>query len=158
MRIISMKKKIFYNNEVIVYHHNRSLFKPFFLQRVTYGSTVFTSLKQDIFREHISFQTVSFLLPMFFTLFIIAGGIISFFSKLFATFYLAILTFYSAIIIVESIRYSDHIKEVPLTFLSLLIGNISPGIGSFLALSGVKLNLMKLYINYDKPGQAMRRE
>ncbi|RJQ56206.1 MAG: glycosyltransferase [Nitrospiraceae bacterium] len=149
MRIISNKKKIFYNNKVIVYHHNRSLFKPYFLQRVTYGSTVFASLKEDIFREHISFHTVSFLLPMFFLLFIIAGGIISFFSNTFLFFYLAILIFYSAIIVIESIKYSEHIKEVPLTFLSLLIGNVSPGIGSLRALLGVKTNLKSLYKNYD---------
>jgi cellulose synthase/poly-beta-1,6-N-acetylglucosamine synthase-like glycosyltransferase len=149
LRIISMKKKIFYNNKVIVYHHNRSLFKPYFLQRVTYGSTVFTSLKEDIFREHISFQTVSFLLPMFFLLFIISGGIISFFSELFFIFYSAILILYLAVLIVESIRYSDHIKEIPLTFLSLLVGNVSPGLGSLTAVFGTQTNLKSLYKNYD---------
>lgn len=150
LRIIKKKKKIYYNNEVIVYHHNRSLFKPFFLQRVTYGSTVFTSLKEDIFREHISFQTISFLLPMFFLLFTIIGAGISFFSKLFFIFYFAILLFYWALLIIEAIRYSDHIKEIPLTFISLLIGNASPGIGSFISLSGLKLNLLKLYKNYNE--------
>jgi cellulose synthase/poly-beta-1,6-N-acetylglucosamine synthase-like glycosyltransferase len=150
LRIIKNNKKIYYNNEVIVYHHNRSLFKPYFLQRLTYGSTVFTSLREDIFRKHISFQTVSFLLPMFFILFIIAGGIISFFSRPFVIFYFAILIFYSAIIIFESIRYSDHIKEVPLTFLSLLVGNVSPGFGSLTALLGIKADLKRLYKNYDE--------
>jgi cellulose synthase/poly-beta-1,6-N-acetylglucosamine synthase-like glycosyltransferase len=155
-RIISNNKKIYYDNKVIVYHHNRSLFKPFFLQRVTYGATVFTSLKEDAFREKISFQIISFLLPMLFLLFIIAGGIISIFSEFFFILYSAILIFYSAIIIVESIRYSNHIKEIPLTLLSLLIGNVSPGFGSLMALLGLNTNLKNLYRNYDASEQDAR--
>jgi len=156
IRIIKKKKKIYYDNEVIVYHHNRSLFRPFFLQRVTYGSTVFTSLNEDIFREHISFQTISFLLPMFFVLFIIIGGIISYFSSTFLLFYSLTLLCYLAIVLVDAIRYSDNGREIPLTFLSLLIGNVSPGFGSLTALFGVKADLKNLYKNYDETEQEDR--
>jgi cellulose synthase/poly-beta-1,6-N-acetylglucosamine synthase-like glycosyltransferase len=148
LRITSLKKKIYYNNEVIVYHHNRSLFKPFFLQRVTYGSTVFRSLNEDIFRKNISLQTISFLLPMFFIVFIVIGGIISSISSMFLSLYSLVILFYLSIILVETLRYSDYKHEIPLTFLSLLIGNISPGIGTFISLFGLKINIKKAYKNW----------
>jgi cellulose synthase/poly-beta-1,6-N-acetylglucosamine synthase-like glycosyltransferase len=148
LRITSLKKKIYYNNEVIVYHHNRSLFKPFFLQRVTYGSTVFRSLNEDIFRKNISLQTISFLLPMFFIVFIVIGGIISSISSMFLSLYSLVILFYLSIILVETLRYSDYKHEIPLTFLSLLIGNISPGIGTFISLFGLKINIKKVYKNW----------
>jgi cellulose synthase/poly-beta-1,6-N-acetylglucosamine synthase-like glycosyltransferase len=148
IRIKSMKKKIYYNSKVIVYHHNRSLFKPFFLQRVTYGSTVFTSLSKDIFRKHISPQTISFFLPMFLIVFIVIGGVIAFISSVFLSFYTLAILLYLSIILVETLRYSDYKHEIPLTFLSLLIGNISPGIGTFISLFGLRINTKEIYKNW----------
>jgi cellulose synthase/poly-beta-1,6-N-acetylglucosamine synthase-like glycosyltransferase len=157
-RIISNGKKIFFDSGVVVFHHNRSLFKPFFLQRVTYGSTVFTSFNEEIFRKHISFQTISFFLPMFFILFIVTMGIASVFSKLLFVIFSFILLSYVTIFIVEAFRQSEAIREVPLTFLSLLIGNLAPGMGSLTALFGIKTDLKAIYTNYDTSGKAVRRQ
>jgi len=44
-------------------------------------------------------------------------------------------------------RFSKTIQDVPGTFLALMIGNITPGIGTFASMFGVLPDLKKIYRN-----------
>ncbi|MBU1077989.1 MAG: glycosyltransferase, partial [Spirochaetes bacterium] len=70
-RIIRKGKKILYHNKVIVFHHNRSLFRPFLLQRVTYGLSVFRLLKKDP-----SIYNVMMFVPFFILLFLLGSPVL----------------------------------------------------------------------------------
>jgi len=59
-----------------------------------------------------------------------------------------IVLFYLSILCIETFRYSSKISEIPLTFISILLGNLSPGFGSLLVLFKVKVNTKEIYKNY----------
>jgi cellulose synthase/poly-beta-1,6-N-acetylglucosamine synthase-like glycosyltransferase len=139
-RLIKKGKKIFFNKNAVIYHHNRPLFKPFILQRITYGLSVIKLLKEDI-----SWHTLSLFAPMIFIVFLVVGSILSFISHKFRMIYILIITIYLLIMIFEAVRYSDHKREILFTFISLIIGNISPGIGSLAALLKLKVDIKKIY-------------
>ena len=143
-RIIKENKKIYYSNKTIVYHHNRGLFLPFLFQRITYGLIIFKLIKTKT-----SLHTLSLFTPLIFLLFLIFGAIISIFNKVIFYIWLSVVVFYLLILSIETIRYSSKISEIPLTFFSLLIGNLSPGIGSLLALFKIRINIKKIYKNYE---------
>lgn len=143
-RIVKDGKKILYNNEVIVYHHNRSLFKPFILQRIAYGFSVFRILK-----EQFCLSNIFLLIPLMFTVFLIFGVMISFFNRIILEILVVIITLYLTVISIETIRCSSKISETPLTFLAILLGNLTPGIGSLLSLFNVKINIKKFCRNNE---------
>lgn len=143
-RIRKQNKKVYYHNRVIVYHHNRGLFLPFIFQRITYGLCIFKVIKSKI-----SLHALSLFIPMLFLIFLISGAIISFFNKSIFQIWLFIIIFYLLILLVETIRYSSKILEIPLTFFSLLVGSLSPGIGSLLALFKISIDIKKIYKNYE---------
>lgn len=140
-RIIEKNKRIFYNNKVIVFHHNRSLFMPFILQRIVYGASIF-----KIFKEKPSINNVFLFIPLLFILFLTITFILGFFFKIFHIISLGVLSLYLFIILIESIRYSNLI-ELPLTVLAMLIGNLIPGVGSALVLMKIRLNVVRIYKN-----------
>ena len=143
-RIIKENKKICYNNKVIVYHHNRSLFLPFIFQRIIYGLSVF-----KVFKTKPSLHSLSLFSPFFFLLFLVFGLILGIFNQIIFYIWLSVILFYLFILIIETFTYCSKVSEIPLTFIALLIGNLSPGIGSLLALFKIKLNVKKIYKNYE---------
>lgn len=143
-RIKKKNKKIYYCNNVIVYHHNRDLFLPFIFQRITYGLLVFKLIKTSN-----SFHIFSLFAPLIFLSFLFFGAILSIFSEAIFYIWLFVIIFYFIVLFIETFRYSSNWSEVCPTFIALLIGNLFPGIGSLLSLFKIKLNLKKIYKNYS---------
>jgi len=141
-RIISSGQHIYFCRDVLVYHHNRPLFAPFFLQRFTYGSTVFTLLKSQF-----TFLNLMLTAPLFFILSLLSCGLAGLWFPQAWTICALVLVLYGLLLIVETVRHSNGLKEMPLTFIALLIGNLGPGIGSLATLSGFRINLKQIYQN-----------
>jgi GT2 family glycosyltransferase len=139
-RIIKSNRKIFYKKDVVVYHHNRPLFFPFITQRLTYGYSVYRLFKKGAF-----IVNLFMLLPFAMFQLIICGGILAFLNEAVRPFWLAIISIYLIFLFFESIRYSESLIEIPLTFIALLLGNIMPGVGTTLCFIGKNLNIYKNY-------------
>lgn len=143
-KIRKLGKKIYFAKNVIVYHHNRSLWFPFIKQKIVFGYAVLPFIKKNF-----SIGKLFIFLPLLLLLYILFGWLIIFFSKTLFYFWALSLIFYLLIILVESNRWSRSFKEAPLTFFAILIGNIGPGVGTTLALLGAKINFSKFYKNYE---------
>lgn len=133
-RLIDKEKKIYYNNEVLVYHYDRSLFKPYFYQKLTYGASVFKILKKGM-----GVFNLFLLAPMIFIIFLFLGLLIGFFNKTILFLWLAVVVFYLLIVFIETKRYSENLNEVFYTLVAILMGNLSPGVGSLLSLFNPKI-------------------
>ena len=143
-KIGKLGKKIYFSKDVVVYHHNRSLWLPFIKQKIVFGYAVLPFIK-----KHFSLGKIFIFLPLLFIFYVLLGGLVIFFSKNLFYFWFSSLIFYLLIASIEAKRWSQSIKEIPLTFLAILIGNIAPGVGTLLALVGAKINFSKFYINYE---------
>lgn len=146
-RIIQKNKKIFYAKEVIVYHHNRALLTPFVKQRLTWGLSVF-----KVMNENPSFSNVFLFVPAFFILSLLIISAAAFFNRFFLFTLVFILSIYLVGIILETIRWSEKIVEIPGTFIALLTGNLAPGVGSIWAIFRLKKDDLvlarKIYRNF----------
>jgi len=148
-RIISKQKKIYYAEDVLVYHHNRQLFLPFIKQRITYGFSVFR-----VISENPSFSNFFLFIPLFFLIGITILGLLSLFSELVQSIFLLTISLYLIVIITESLRWSKNLLEFPGTFTAILLGNLSPGVGSLLAVitpkdfDSTKSLIRRIYKNF----------
>ena len=142
-RIIKHNGNIFYSSGVIVYHHNRTLFKPYFQQRITYGLSVF-----KVLREHLSISNLFLLFPFLFLLFPLFFPFAALLIPTLSLFWIAIVMLYLLLILIESIKYSNKVLEFPYTFLAILTGNLFPGIGTLLALCRIPVNIKAIYRNH----------
>lgn len=142
-RIINRGWKIFYHNNVVVYHHNRPLFRPFVSQRIIYGFSLFRVLKKKIYPASLLPAV-----PLLFLLFLIFGFFATIFNPIIRTVWLGAITVYLLTLLIETIRYSSKIYEIPLTFIAIFIGNLAPAVGSFLEFLGIDLDIGKMYRNY----------
>ncbi len=142
-RIISQGWKILYHDNIIVYHHNRPLFRPFILQRITYGFSLF-----KVLRKKICLASLLPSIPLFFLVFLIFAFLVSIVSPVAKILWLVIIPIYLCLLLIEAIRHSSKIYEIPLTFIAILTGNLAPAVGSTLELLGVDLDIKKMYRNY----------
>ncbi len=144
-RIQEQHKKIFFDNKVIVYHHNRTLYSPFIIQRIIRGFFSFKLLK-----ENFCIANLFYAIPALFVLFLIIGVGLSIFYPLIRMGWLFIVGIYLLAILVETFRYSEKLCEFPLTFLAILLGNLLPGVGSLIDLLGLEIDVKRLFNNYNK--------
>lgn len=75
--------------------------------------------------------------------------------------YLLVVVFYLAVCTFESIRTSRHPIEIPGTILALIIGNLGPGIGAWMAILRLPLNdhvYYRLAGDPARPSNQSRRE
>jgi len=142
-RIVKNNKKILYSEKVIVYHHNRKIFKPYFFQKVTYGLSTFKLIK-----ESPSILNLYLFFPFLFLLFLIITPFLELINMHILFLWSAVIILYLSMIFVETLRYSKNRLEIPFTFVAIIIGNLAPGIGSFLALIKVPINIKKIYRNF----------
>jgi cellulose synthase/poly-beta-1,6-N-acetylglucosamine synthase-like glycosyltransferase len=149
-RIIQKGYKILYAREVVVFHHNRSLFKPFLKQRITWGLSVF-----KVMRENPSLSNLFLFLPLAFILFMTVLGISSFYWSISFLLFTLIGLFYLSVMFIEALRWSEKFIEIPGTFTALIIGNIFPGVGSLWALLRINKSeesnrelIRKIYRNF----------
>lgn len=139
-RLVQYGLKILYTPEVLVYHKNRAM-GPFFLQRVTYGASVL-----ELIRRKFLLKYLLLLLPAGFVLFLITLPL-AFFWPLWALVYTGICSIYCIGIIIETIRHSEKISDIPGTMTALVIGNLSPGIGTIAKALGILPKLRSIYKN-----------
>lgn len=144
-RLIEKGKKIWYSKDVVVFHHNRPLFKPFLLQRTTYGVSVF-----KVFKENASPTNLFLFLPLVFLLYLVIIGILAFILPSARIVLASVLITFILISGLETMRYAQSLKEIPYTFLALTLGNVTPGIGSFCSLVHYNIDIKKVYKNYHK--------
>ena len=143
-KIRKFGKKIYFAKDVVVYHHNRSLWFPFIKQKIVFGYAVLPFIK-----KHFSFGKVFIFLPFIFIFYALFGWLVVFLSKTLFYFWASSLIFYLLVALVEARRWSQSAREVTLTFFAILIGNIAPGIGTLLSLMGAKINFSRFYKNYE---------
>ncbi len=139
-RMVRSGRKIVYDPAVLVYHKNRNL-KAFAGQRLTFGSGVFSLL-----REGISIPSLMLLFPAFFVLFLLSAPLIAIYPR-WMWVYLSVLFIYINLVFFESIRQVDSIRDIPGVLLAILIGNLLPGVGTIATSLRLLPDLRKLYRN-----------
>lgn len=143
-KIRKFGKKIYFAKNVVVYHHNRSLWLPFVKQKIVFGYAVMPFIK-----KHFSIGKLFIFLPFIFIIYALLGWLTVFFSRAPFLFWVYSMLFYFIICLIEAKRWSNRPKDTPFTFLAIVIGNIFPGIGTFVALVGAKIDFTKFYKNYE---------
>ncbi len=139
-RIKSHGKRIYFNRSILVYHHNRRLWLPFFFQRLTYGHGSVN--KKNLYKYNI----LQFIPIMWVALFIIAMLDVVFdFIAGFPVVWFIIMNF--ALVLIEAVRSSDSKRDVPGTLAAILVCFIGTAIGQIIAVAGVRLDLKKIYSN-----------
>ena len=134
-------KKILYSPSVRIFHKSRNL-KNFFKQRLVYGEGVIDLIKI----KKNPFYLLS-LIFLFFLIFLLSFPTV-FFYPLWEKIYTNTLILYLTIVFFESIRLSKKPLLFLGTFFAILIGNITPGIGTLMKVLGLDLNSKKIYKNY----------
>ena len=146
------KKKIFFSNDVIIFHKDRSL-KGYIVQRYARGLTA-TNLKDKIknFLKDISIdnfikQRFELFLPLLFIIFLFSFPLFLI-NKILIFFFVSVITIYLLIIMVETIRLIKKkiIYFLPVYFF-LIIGSITPGFAPLFKIFNLNLNIKKLYRN-----------
>lgn len=141
-RICAAGKKIYFHSSVIVYHHNRSLWLPFFQQRLTYGYCSMAIGKRQFNRNNLML-----LLPLAWLLLFILIMLYEtlFSSSLTVTIWFATLNVVAALILAAR---TTRIKcELPHTVAAILVSYIGMTIGQLFAIAGIQLDLKKIYSN-----------
>lgn len=142
-RISETGKKMIFSKDVIVYHHSRSIFMPFIKQRFVYSLSI-PRISQDDF----NILNLSYFFPLFFIISLIFLAAFSFYNHLAWSIIIYLGVIYFILILTESLRWSAFFFEVPLTFITIVIGNLIPAFGIGASLLNIKVNIKKLYYNY----------
>jgi GT2 family glycosyltransferase len=138
-RIKLYGKNIVYDPNVIVYHKNRS-FLWFIFQRYTFGLEAWSILSKSK-----NIKDIFVLAPFTFLCFLFTGFLTLFFKE-YLYFYSVVIFVYLVIILFEAIKYTNKIIHIPSLFTLIILGNLSPGVGSILKLFGLKYD-SKFYRN-----------
>lgn len=146
------KKRIFFNQNSIVYHYDRN-FKNFFIQKLVRGSTIIDQIKSQskLYKDKTTEFYFYQLMPLYFIIFLILSSLILMnviYCPVFIKTSIKILYFSYFILVVYSSR---HIEKKNIVYFLLIIffvilGNILIGIGSFLSIFKIN-NIYKLYKN-----------
>jgi len=122
--INKLGKKVLYVPDVIVFHHRRKLFYPHLKQMWIYGRDLAWLLKKK------TYPSIVFLyhsLLSWFVLFVLLGGILSFFNPLIKQIYLLLITIYLFIVLIFSII--GNLKRAIAIFPGIILTHISYGAG-----------------------------
>jgi GT2 family glycosyltransferase len=111
--IINLGKKIIYDPEVLVYHHRRTSFKKHLIQSYNYA------VHRGYFVKKYPRNSakIGYFVPSIFLIFIVLGFIGTFFNKFAAYSYLAILAFYTLMLVINSLIRIIKNKDLRLSFL-----------------------------------------
>lgn len=141
--------KLWFDQEVIVRHHNRGLFRPFLKQRITTGYGV-----PALVRKHPDMPFHAWLLrllPLAGVLFFLIGWTCRFLGAPFFLVWESAAALYLVAVLVEAVRQASRPGDIVPTAAALVIGNLGPGLGILLAAVGIKLNIPSFYCNQDSP-------
>lgn len=141
-RIIQLNKKVFFNKDSIVFHHDRSI-KNFIIQKIVRGYTVVDQYKKNslVFKHNLKefwfYQLIPFyffIFNVFYIIYKILNINISVISNLFITIYFAYF-----VLLIFSSKYSErNIFKFPIVLLLIFLGNLSIGFGSLISFFGIK--------------------
>lgn len=140
-RIRETGRTILYTPEVAVYHLNRA-FKGYFLQRLTYGAGVPKLLAGGI-RLYVLLLSMPAILLAF-----LATLPLALLWKSWGMLYAGVVTLYLSLITMDALRQATHLRDWPGVALAILIGNLAPGLGTFLDLFGMMPDRRKIYRNF----------
>jgi len=131
-KISQLNKKIFYSPEVIVFHHRRHLFIPYFKQIFTYGRDKSSLLRKIPIRQRFSKMCYFFIPSVFFLIIFCVIG--SFFIIKIRIFILTIIFLYLFLLLTESLRLKTryfHALFLGLlgTHVSYLLGFLNASLG-----------------------------
>ncbi|MEK6744929.1 MAG: glycosyltransferase family 9 protein [Nitrospirota bacterium] len=152
-RILAAGKRIYFNQDVVVYHHNRRFGKPFNNQCLAYGHGSISINRKTRNRSNYMLYVP-----------VIWGGICL--TAILAAISgtgsaLLPILFISAGLgaaVVESVRCSDTWQEVPYTLGAILSCYTSTTAGQLLALMGSELDLKRIYTNYPDVGKSVKQK
>lgn len=140
-KLAKEKYRIFYTPECRVFHKNRKL-RQFFLQRLTYGASVPELVGLNPFTAN----SVIFSLP-FLTLMFLLSFPLGWVFPLWMNLYLFGLTAYCLIVLFEAIRCANSLRQLGWVVWAIVLGNLTPGLGTLLQLVGLMPNRKNIYRN-----------
>lgn len=139
-RICAAGKAIWFRTDVVVYHHARSLWMPFFRQRLVYGYC-----SMAIIMQRMSIANSMLLLPLLWLFLLctvaVTETVVRGELRYFIFFCLACMAAASA----EAIRTSRSLKEMPLTLAAIVLSYLAVTSGQLLSLMGRTLALKSVY-------------
>ena len=145
-RIRNAGGKIYFDRQVIVYHHNRRLGTHFFSQRVVHGHSIFGIMAADKGWYNVLLFVPLLTVALTGTVFLLgfAHG---------AGFILAgvLVGLYFVMAATAAVSSSSSPKEAALTLWAIITANAGYVIGSVAGLFRAKLDFKKLYANYRGP-------
>lgn len=147
-----LEKKIYFSENVRVFHKDRSL-TGFFWQRYSRGAsaTGLTLRLKDFFKKitikNFIKQRFEIFIPFFFIIFLLSSALI-FYIPVWKYFFLSILMLYFFTIIFETLKLTKNKLGLFFPILILLIiGTIIPGVARFLNIFNIQLDPSKFYRN-----------
>jgi GT2 family glycosyltransferase len=151
-RIRAAGGRIYFERGVVVYHHNRSLWRPFINQCLTYGH----GSRAINARAGNRFNVLLYLPLVWMALFItvVLVSLVHFGSLW------PVLLFILACVIaalIEAVRFSRTVREVLHTLAAILVSYLAQTIGQLMAMAGVEPDLKRLYADYPIVSASRRR-
>jgi len=149
-RIRARGRRIFFNQDVVVFHHNRQLGRPFINQCLAYGHGSIAINRKAGNR----FNAMLFL-PLIWAgiLFgLVLTAIVGAASPLLPILFVGVSL---AAAVVEAARWSRTWKEFPLTLGAILVCYAATTAGQCLALLGRELDLKRIYTNFSAPDSSI---
>lgn len=144
-RICAAGKAIWFRTDVVVYHHARSLWLPFFCQRLVYGYC-----SMAIILKRMSRANTMLLLPLLWLLLFCALAV----TEITTTGEMRYFTFLNLACLAcasfEAIRTSGSIKEMPLTLAAIVLNYLAVTSGQILSLTGRTLALKSVYVQQSR--------
>jgi len=135
--------KILFSKDVVVHHHNRPLWSPYIQQKIVFGYAVPGCLRRKFEVKHLFM-----LLPFLFLIYATTGWLGAIFSPWLLLLWVSTLCLYLGIALLESFRFAAMPADLPHTLAAMVLGNISPGIGTAMALLDIPIHFQSFYVNY----------
>lgn len=143
-RIGKLGKCIYYSNMVKVYHHNRPLYLPFIRQRMLAGHSA-----PYLFCREPGISSLIFFLPLVFFLFIVLGWVPGLFYRMIMWMWLAGMVYYLFAALAEAGRWSKRFREIPLTWIAIMIGGLAPALGMIAGFARARFNSETFTSNFS---------
>ncbi|MBC7472849.1 MAG: glycosyltransferase family 2 protein [Candidatus Sericytochromatia bacterium] len=123
-RLLKNGFKIYLSKDIKAKYYVRSSFKNLFKQYFQYGYW-----KVYVNKKHAAITTVRQLVPLFFVLMLISGGIGSVLSLFILKAFISILSFYFILSFISAFKQSKNIVEISLIMYTFLLLHTSYGLG-----------------------------
>ena len=145
-RIRSAGKRLYFHEDVVVYHHNRPLWFPFFRQRLTYGYC-----SAAIGKRHFNRQNLVLHLPLAWLAVFAALVLGEAYASRTMSVSLAFVAMNLTVATGEAARVSPSLREIPHTLAAILLCYLATTLGQLLALAGYELPLKRIYAQRSHP-------